>query len=540
MSTLPSGWIKTQLGEVADWGSGGTPKADTADYYGGSIPWAVIGDLNDGSVVTTARAITDSGLSNSSAKMVDDHVVLVAMYGSIGKLGLPTFPMATNQAIAFARPRRGVIDRLYLFYYLMHARDALTTAGKGATQQNISQTVLKAWPIPLAPFAEQERIVAAIEEQFSRLDAGVAALERIRKNLKRMRASVLEAAVGGSLVACERDPSASLSLIEELRAERAERSTRKTVELAPDVNVEAPDAWLVVPLGDLAESITYGTSVKTQAGIDGVPVLRMGNLGWGTIAYDDLKYLHHDQVDPRLLLEPGDLLFNRTNSAELVGKAAVFDHYPEPITFASYLIRVRPLPSARMGWVSLVMNSSVGRRYVASVRNQQVGQANVNGTKLAATPVPIPSLAEQELILSEAERLISIINALEGALDVARTRATGLRASVLADAFSGKLVPQKLNDESATVLLDRIASQRASSNGHRRVRTPQPMNPNPGPGDAELYERRMGIQLMWEDSYSKAEIAETMEISPAQVTSEITRMRRQGWDLPKRRRKATA
>ena len=121
----------TNLSTVADWGSGGTPKTGTREYYSGSIPWAVIGDLKDGKVTSTTTSITESGLSNSSAKIVEPGVVLIAMYGaSIGKLGLPAVPMATNQAIAFARPRDGVLDRDYLFYYLMRARDDLVAAAK--------------------------------------------------------------------------------------------------------------------------------------------------------------------------------------------------------------------------------------------------------------------------------------------------------------------------------------------------------------------------------------------------------------------------
>src|SRR5436190_538026 len=122
MSDLPRGWVEATLGTIADWGSGGTPKAGTADYYGGYIPWAVIGDLTDGPVHETSQNITDLGLRSSSAKLVGPDVVLIAMYGSIGKLGLPSTSMATNQAIAFARPRVDIVSRMYLFYYLMHAR----------------------------------------------------------------------------------------------------------------------------------------------------------------------------------------------------------------------------------------------------------------------------------------------------------------------------------------------------------------------------------------------------------------------------------
>jgi type I restriction enzyme S subunit len=171
-----------------------------------------------------------------------------------------------------------------------------------------------------------------------------------------------------------------------------------------------------------------------------LPVLRMGNLGQGKIAYDDLKFLPHGTVDSKLLLQPGDLLFNRTNSAELVGKTAVFRGYREDIAFASYLIRVRPLPSANLEWASIVLNSAIGRRYVAEVRTQQVGQANVNGTKLAAAPIPLPSADEQSRIIAEYDRIFSVIDSMEDAAIAALERGRKLRSSVLSAAFTGNLV----------------------------------------------------------------------------------------------------
>ena len=101
---LPRGWQWATFSDVAEWGSGGTPKADNPTYYGGSIPWAVIGDLTDGIITETATTITERGLADSAAKMIEPGTVMVAMYGSIGKLGVAGGPMATNQAIAFAHP----------------------------------------------------------------------------------------------------------------------------------------------------------------------------------------------------------------------------------------------------------------------------------------------------------------------------------------------------------------------------------------------------------------------------------------------------
>ena len=118
MSDLPIGWQLSRLNELCEWGSGGTPRRSEASYFGGAFPWITISDLNDGRVNNTAENLTESGIKNSAAKLVPEGTVLVALYGSIGKLGITTRPSTTNQAIACALPNQQAFDHLYLFHYL--------------------------------------------------------------------------------------------------------------------------------------------------------------------------------------------------------------------------------------------------------------------------------------------------------------------------------------------------------------------------------------------------------------------------------------
>ena len=157
VARLPRGWRWVKLGDVCTMGSGGTPLRGNAAYFGGSIPWAIIGDLNDSVVATTTHSISKLGLTESSAKIVPEGALLVAMYGSIGKLGITGVPMASNQAIAHIIPDPQV-DSHWLFGRLRADRRALADAGSGVTQSNISQTVLKGWDILLPPLDEQRRI----------------------------------------------------------------------------------------------------------------------------------------------------------------------------------------------------------------------------------------------------------------------------------------------------------------------------------------------------------------------------------------------
>ena len=160
-------------------------------------------------------------------------------------------------------------------------------------------------------------------------------------------------------------------------------------------NLDVPPSWRWVSVDQVVAQVQYGSSAKTSDDADGVPVLRMGNIQRGELDWTDLKFLptKHSEF-PNLLLEVGDILFNRTNSFELVGKTAVCRVLDRPASFASYLIRLKPsgiLPEL----LSTYLNSPIGRSWVERVASQQVGQANVNGSKLRALGIPLPPFEEQ-------------------------------------------------------------------------------------------------------------------------------------------------
>ena len=325
----------------------------------------------------------------------------------------------------------------------------------GTTRPKLTQAALNRIPVPIPPLAEQRRIVVEIEKQFTRIDASVDALKRAQANLRRYRASVLKAACEGRLVPTEaelalaesRDYEHADMLLERILAERrarwesqGKRGRKYKEPAAPDTSdlPELPEGWAWAGVGQVSRRIQYGTSSKASSDASGIPVLRMGNIRDGDLDLSGLKYLpaQHPEVH-KTLLEHGDLLFNRTNSADLVGKCAVFKGEPFLACFASYLIRVtfdRVLPS----YASMYMNSQHCRRYISLVRSQQVGQANVNGSKLAAMPIPLPPLAEQRRIVAEVERRLSVVQQTEAAVEAGLVRAERLRQSILKLAFSGQ------------------------------------------------------------------------------------------------------
>ena len=271
------------------------------------------------------------------------------------------------------RPERGVQAEWIEQFLLQHEtrRNAQRAMTGGVGQMRVPAAFLKTATIPLAPTAEQSRIGEALDELFSDLDAGVAVLQRAREKLSLYRASVLKAAVEGSLTADwrRRNPPAETGgeLLKRILVERRRRWEKDQIRkfhekgkppprnwkarykepVAPDVAElpALPEGWCWATVDQCSPLIQYGTSAKTNQNSTGVPILRMGNITvHGSLLLDSLRYLPFDHGEfPGLFLEPGDLLFNRTNSAELVGKTAMYLGKPLPCSFASYLIRVRLL-----------------------------------------------------------------------------------------------------------------------------------------------------------------------------------------------------
>jgi len=408
---LPEGWAWTTITDIADTTSGGTPSRKYPEYFQGTIPWVKSGELGDGFISKTEEKITGDALRNSSAKLFPSGTVLVALYGAtVGKVGILKIDAASNQAVCALFPRNNSFTAKYMFYWLMSQRQELINKSMGGAQPNISQGIVRSHPFPLSPLPEQERIVARLEELLSDMEAGVAALERVRIGAKRYIATVLKAACEGKLF--------------------GEKGLK---------NGELPEGWRWATVGEVSKKIQYGTSEKANLDDTGVPVLRMGNVQDGQLDYARLKYLPEDSVPDNLILEPGDLIFNRTNSAELVGKTAIYKSNHPKATYASYLIRVKMVPDVSSDFISFYINSLHGRKYISSVVSQQVGQANVNGTKLAKMPLPLPPFEEQKHIVADVERRFESVRAVEAAVEAGLKRAGRLRQAVLRSAFEGRL-----------------------------------------------------------------------------------------------------
>ena len=445
-----------RLGEVADVVAGvGFPK-DMQGREDAEVPVFKVGDIsaawtNGQRLLRSSRNYLTVDEAASLGRLVPAGSTVFAKIGEalrLNRRAVLAQPSLVDNNVMGLVPRPDVLSPMYLFYFMQTVD--LGKLSRATAVPSIRKSDVVDILVPVSTIAQQAVIVAEIEKQFSRLDEAVANLKRVKANLKRYKAAVLKAAVEGRLVpteaelarreGCSYETGAQLlqRILETRRNQWKDKGNHKQPE-PPDTTdlPEMPEDWTWASIKQLSCLVEYGSSAKTSADASGVPVMRMGNIHDGELAFYSMKYLpkKHDEF-PKLFLAPGDLLFNRTNSPELVGKTAVFKGTPQPCSFASYLIRVRFVEECLPPFVAAYINSSYGRQWVKTVVTQQVGQANVNGTKLQALAVPLPPSAEQARIVAEVDRCLSIVREVESQLDADLRRADRLRESTLAIAFS--------------------------------------------------------------------------------------------------------
>lgn len=153
--------------------------------------------------------------------------------------------------------------------------------------------------------------------------------------------------------------------------------------------IENEKGWDIGIIGEMFESVKYGSSNKGE--LEGeVPILRMNNITYsGEMKLRDLKYINKDQADEKYLVRPGDILFNLTNSKELIGKTAVY-YGPEPMAYTKYLMRGRTLPKYIPEYISGFLNSSWGKSILQSMCKNTIGMANINAKQFQSIQLPIP------------------------------------------------------------------------------------------------------------------------------------------------------
>jgi len=336
-----------------------------------------------------------------------------------------------------------------------------------AGQLRVPHQYLEQLQIPLPPLAEQRRIVAKIEELFTRLDAGVEALKKVKAELKRYRQAVLKYAFEGKLTAEWREKNKdklepASKLLERIAKEQGKTAKGKTKKLPPLDTSELPELpkeWAWTTVGQISDNIQYGYTAKATSEAIGPKLLRITDIQNNTVSWDSVPYCRIDKDDKwKYTLNQGDLLFARTGAT--VGKSFLIKgKIPEAI-FASYLIRIIINKVVDNEFVYKFFQSN---KYWLQISKGQlgIGQPNVNGQILSRITLPIPSASEQRQIVAEIERHFSIADEVEQTIEKCLKESDRLRHSILKRAFEGKLVEQNPADEPAEELLKRIKAERA-------------------------------------------------------------------------------
>jgi len=327
--------------------------------------------------------------------------------------------------------------------------------------------------LPIPPLAEQRRIVKAIESYFTRLDDAEASLERVRCNLERYRASVLQAAVEGRLVPTEAELARAERRGYETGSELITRTCKgiasrwlsksgKPNSLAGNGEglPELPEGWCWSTWAQLAERVTVGFvgPMKNEYREDGIAFLRSQNVRANRFDPDGLKRVSagfHKAIS-KSALRPGDILIVRSGN---VGTACVV---PDSLTEAncSDMVVVQGPKAIRPRFGAYYMNSMATARMVQR-RKVGIALSHFNTQSVASLPVPVPPLAEQNRITERTELLLSVVDEVESLVARSRDRCSGLRQAVLRIAIEGRLVDQDPADEPASVLLERIRAERA-------------------------------------------------------------------------------
>ena len=353
-----------------------------------------------------------------------------------------------------------------MYLRTQYYRHKISELAAGTNINNLKAEHFSEIEVPIAPLAEQKRIVAKVEKLLEKVDASRARLDKVSAILKRFRQSVLAAACSGRLTADWRieNPADTryddvVAHIQHRREKQAktpaqQAKLRDIYSITEEESDALPDGWGYVALSKLCESFDYGTSAKSKPS-GKVPVLRMGNIQSGKIDWNDLVYTSDAQEIQAYNLKPNTVLFNRTNSPELVGKTSIYLG-ERPAIFAGYLIRVNHCPELDPSYLNLCLNTNYARAFCQSVKTDGVSQSNINAQKLGHFEVPYPPISEQQEIVRRVEELFALADRLEARVGKARGQVDKLTQAILAKAFRGELVPQDPNDEPAEKLLARI------------------------------------------------------------------------------------
>ncbi len=460
MRVLPDGWATAQIGDIAQVIRGVSYRGADARSEPAEGLKPLLRATNIGSKLDFENLvyIPQQYVSEQQYLRVGD-IVIAASSGSLSVVGkaapLTNSWLGSFGAFCFClRPSSADLGA-YLSHFLRgdEYRHRISSLAAGVNINNLRAAHLQGLEISLPPLTEQHRIVAELEKQLTRLDAAVAGLRRAQANLKHYRASVLQAAVEGALL-------------------DANAVRRKIAE-----DDHLPAGWKWATVGELAaperNSLTdgpFGSNLKTAHYTSHGPrVVRLQNIGDGQFldAEAHISEGHFSSLSKHQVFA-GDVVIAALGDNP--PRACVIPSTLGPAIVKADCVRFKADPTRALNkYVCYALNAKPTRASMAKIVHG-VGRPRLNLTDIRSITLPLPPLDEQERIVAEIEQHLSVVGALEAAVQNALKRAERLRQSVLKRAFEGRLVAQDSEDEPASVLLERIRAERSSAIGSATTR----------------------------------------------------------------------
>ncbi|MCO5763039.1 MAG: restriction endonuclease subunit S [Chromatiaceae bacterium] len=365
-------WRETTVGEVASgFLSGGTPTTSRADYWKGEIPWITSKWLGGNLELTTGeKFVSEEAVKRTATKIVPKDSIIFATRVGVGKVGINRIDLAINQDLAGVLIDNEHYDIKFLAYQLGidSIQQYVAMNKRGATIKGITRECLEQIRLNLPPLPEQKKIAHIL----STVQRAIEAQERIIQTTTELKKA----------------------LMHKLFTEGLRNEPQKQTEIGP-----VPESWEVVELGELLSTAQYGMSVKGNPE-GNYPILRMTNQVNGRIVASNLQFVEiKDSEFQKFKVERGDILFNRTNSLDLVGRTAIHD-IDGDFVFASYLIRLRT-DEKRLNpfFLSLDFNRDETQVRLKSIATRAVSQSNISATRLKGFPIPLPSVSDQAEIV---------------------------------------------------------------------------------------------------------------------------------------------
>ncbi len=480
MSDLPQGWAETTLYSVAVIVRGVTyDKSEAVSAPAeGFLPILRATNIEQTLNLTSEMVYVPEQRVKPTQRMQPGDIVIAASSGSLSVVG-KSAPLLTSWEGGFGafcavvRPAPDLSTH-YLSHFVSspRVRKAWRELAQGTNINNLKASDLGSTTVPVPPRPEQERIVAALEEQFSRLDAGVVALERVRRNLKRMSDAVLDAAVAGRLVPQIESEGTGEQLLSTIRLpEQRRRGSAPRNEFTTALPT-LPSSWATARWASVGLSQNGRAFPSSEYAAAGRRLLRPGNLNAnGTVVWNQSNTRCMPEAYalgfPGYLVGRDEIVINLTAQSlkdEFLGRVCMTGP-GESVLLNQRIARLTPV-GLHPRFVFWVLKSPVFRRFVDQLNTGSLIQ-HMFTSQLDEFVLPIPPYAEQLRIVARVEAIISGSPVLEKAIRDALARDVSLRASALAAAMSGKLVPQDPNDEPAAILLERIAAYREPPNSQK-------------------------------------------------------------------------